>query len=368
MSMALEQKLQDWFSHFHANPEVSFQEWETTKKLASIMEEYKVSYRLFGDIPGLIAEIGQGQEVIALRADLDALWQEVSGSYRANHSCGHDANMTMVLGALDLLEKEKLKRKVRFIFQPAEEQGNGALAAIERGAAESVTHLFGVHLRPREELPLGKITPAIHHGAGLFLRGKVSGEDAHGARPHQGTNAVDALFGIHQLLKSIYFSPYEPYSVKLTKLQAGGDSVNIIPGSASFAIDIRAQSNEVLEQLKNRITKGLEETGKLYGVQITFAFDDHTPAAEVSGEAVKIAREAIIRTAGEKSLADEVVTSGGDDFHFYTIRHPEIKAAMIGVGADLGPGLHHPEMTFSPAALTDGAKVLAEAVKLAANK
>ncbi|WP_088009202.1 amidohydrolase [Indiicoccus explosivorum] len=364
----LEQKLNAWFTHFHEHPEVSFKEWDTTKKLASIMEEYNIPYRLFGDVPGLIAEIGQGEEVIALRADMDALWQEVDGVFRANHSCGHDANMTMVLGALELLHRETLNRKVRFIFQPAEEQGNGALAAIDRGAADDVIYLFGVHLRPQEELPLGKVAPAIHHGAGLFLKGKITGEDAHGARPHQGRNAVDALFGIHQFIKSLYFSPYEPYSAKLTKLQAGGDSVNIIPGSASFAIDIRAQSNEVLEQLKDRIAEGLEETGKLYRVHVSFAFDDYIPAAEVSGEAAALVREAIIGTMGEKSLADEVVTPGGDDFHFYTIRHPGIKAAMVGVGADLGPGLHHPDMTFSPSALTDGAKVLAETVKLAANK
>lgn len=156
------------------------------KKIASILDELQVTYRLLGDVPGLIAEIGTGDEVVAVRADIDALWQEVDGKWQANHSCGHDANITMVLGSLLLLKDRPLKHRVRFIFQPAEEVGNGACAAFERGAVDGVSHLFGVHLRPIEELPLGKVSPAIHHGAAYFLDGTIRGIDAHGARPHQG--------------------------------------------------------------------------------------------------------------------------------------------------------------------------------------
>ena len=63
------------------------------------MEELGVEYRTFDDVTGLFAEIGEGEEVVAVRADIDALWQEVNGQVQANHSCGHDANMSMVLGA-----------------------------------------------------------------------------------------------------------------------------------------------------------------------------------------------------------------------------------------------------------------------------
>ena len=361
--MEIKQQIQEYFNHFHANPEVSWKEFKTTEKLRDIMNELNVKYNVFDDLTGLIAEIGEGEEIVAVRADIDALWQEVGGKEQANHSCGHDANMAMVLGALLYLRGETLTKRVRFIFQPAEEQGNGSLSMIERGAVEGVSHLFGVHLRPAEELPFGKVTPALHHGSGIFLRGKITGEDAHGARPHQGQNAMDVIAAIHQFVKSVYFSPFESYSAKLTNIRMGGESLNIIPGGATFALDVRSQSNELMDELRKRIDKGFSAIAELYGVGLDWEWTDFTPAAEVSGEAMELARRAIRNVVGEENTAEPIHTPGADDFHFYTIRKPELKAAMIGVGADLTHGLHHPNMSFNHDALDIGARVLAETLK-----
>jgi amidohydrolase len=358
----IESGILEWFNHFHTYPEVSWKEYNTTEKIAEILGGLGVSYNRFDDVTGLVAEIGSGDEVIAVRADIDALWQEVDGVWKANHSCGHDANMSMVLGAMLYLLGKKPNKKIRFIFQPAEEKGNGALSMIERGAIENVTHLFGVHLRPVEELPLGEVAPSIHHGAGTFLEGKIIGVDAHGARPHQGKNAIDVIVALHQMVRSIYVSPFEPYSAKLTKIIAGGDNLNIIPGSAEFAIDLRAQKNHVLRQLQETIEEKLEGLQKLFGVEIKWNWLDLAPGAEVSTEAEAIAAEAIIASIGEDSLAAPVITSGSDDFHYYTVKNPELKATMIGVGANLAPGLHHPKMSFDHSALQIGSKVLAETV------
>lgn len=356
-------EIQEYFQHFHTHPEVSWKEIETTKKLAEIMEELDVPYKTFKDVTGLIAEIGEGQDVIAVRADIDALWQEVKGTVQANHSCGHDANMAMVLGALLYLKEETLTKRVRFIFQPAEEQGNGSLAMIERGALNEVSHLYGVHLRPIEELPFGKVAPAIHHGSGIFLKGKISGSDAHGARPHQGSNAIDVIAAIHQFIKTIYFSPFESYSVKLTNIQAGGNSLNIIPGNAIFALDVRSQSNGLMDELRSRIDNGFESIKMLHEIDLEWEWTDYTPAAEVSEEARAIAEEAIRAVIGDEQTAAPIDTTGADDFHFYTIKKPELKAAMLGIGADLSPGLHHPDMEFNHGALDIGARVLAETIK-----
>ncbi len=361
--MDIKQQTLDYFTHFHAHPEVSWKEVETTKKIAEILTELEVEHHTFPDVTGVIAEIGEGEEVVAVRADIDALWQEVDGNLQANHSCGHDANMAMVLGALLYLKNETLTKRVRFIFQPAEEVGNGSLSMIERGAIDGVSHLYGVHLRPVEELSFGKVTPALHHGSGIFLRGKITGVDAHGARPHQGKNAIDVIAAIHQFVKSIYFSPFESYSAKLTHIQTGGDSLNIIPGNAKFAMDVRSQSNELMAELQEKIAEGLTAIANLHGVVISFEWTDYTPAAEVSEAAMKIADSAIRKTLGEQAAAPPIHTTGADDFHFYTIKKPELHAAMIGVGADLAPGLHHPEMKFNLDALDIGARVLANTVR-----
>ncbi|MDQ0428350.1 amidohydrolase [Planomicrobium stackebrandtii] len=361
--MEIEQQILEYFNHFHTHPEVSWKEVETTKKLAEIMTGLNVNFHTFPDVTGLIAEIGEGEQVVAVRADIDALWQEVDGTLQANHSCGHDANMAMVLGALLHLEDETLTKRVRFIFQPAEELGNGSLSMIERGAIDDVTHLYGVHLRPIEELPFGQVTPALHHGSGIFLRGKITGVDAHGARPHQGKNAIDVIAAIHQFVKSIYFSPFESYSAKLTHIQTGGDSLNIIPGTALFSMDVRSQSNELMKELQQKIADGLHSIAKLHDVGISFEWTDYTPAAEVSETAMQIADGAIRKTLGDAATALPIHTTGADDFHFYTIKKPELNATMIGIGADLSPGLHHPNMSFNPKALAIGAQVLANTIR-----
>lgn len=363
----IESEILEWFTHFHENPEISWKEYNTTEKIASILDGLGVAYSRFDDVTGLVAEIGSGKKVIAVRADIDALWQEVGGEWKANHSCGHDANISMVLGAMMYLRDQQLGSKVRFIFQPAEEKGNGSIAMIERGVMEDVTHLFGIHLRPIEELPLGKVSPSIHHGAGHFLQGSIKGTDAHGARPHQGRNSIDVVVALHQIVKSLYISPFEPHSVKLTKIIAGGESLNIIPGTAEFALDVRAQKNDVLHQLKVAIDEKIAALQTLYGVEINWDWEDFTPGAEVDPEAEAIAAEAITDTIGAAALAPPVITSGSDDFHFYTVKHPEVKATMIGVGADLAPGLHHPDMSFEKSALDTGAKVLAKTILMASN-
>lgn len=358
-ALTVEETIYQWFDHFHQYPEVSWKEFETTKKIASILDELHVSYRLLGDIPGLIAEIGTGNEIVAVRADIDALWQEVDGKWQANHSCGHDANISMVLGALLLLKDRTLQHRIRFIFQPAEELGNGACATFDRGAVDGVSHLFGVHLRPIEELPLGKVSPAIHHGAAYFLEGSIQGIDAHGARPHQGKNAIDVIMAVQQMLHSIHLSPFEPHSAKLTKIIADGGSTNIIPGNASFSMDVRAQHNQQLELLRSKIESGLKSIQQQFEVDMSWKWIDFTPGAEVSQTAANMAKNAIIEALGEGHLADEITTPGSDDFHFYTVKKPELKAAMIGIGANLTPGLHHPKMTFDRSALIDAVKVLA---------
>lgn len=357
--MAIDEQILEWFHYFHEHPEVSWKEHGTTRKISSILDELHIPYREFKDIPGLVAEIGEGDEVVAVRADIDALWQEVDGEWRANHSCGHDANISMVLGALLHLKDAPLQHKVRFIFQPAEEQGNGAVAAYEHGAVDDVSHLFGVHLRPIEELALGMASPAIHHGSAIFLEGEIRGVDAHGARPHQGNNAIDVIMAIHQMAKNIYISPFEPHSVKLTKMIADGGSINIIPGSASFSMDIRAQKNTVLEEIQEKVEHGLASLAKQFNISLNWKWIDFTPGAEVSNEAADMAEAAIVEALGTEHLAPHVITPGSDDFHFYTIKKPELKATMIGIGADLAPGLHHPHMSFNHKALFDGAKVLA---------
>ena len=102
---------------------------------------------------------------------MDALWQEVDGEFKANHSCGHDAHMTIVMGVILQLKNMRWKSgTVRFIFS-RQKKGNGALKMVEKGAVDDADFLFGVHLRPIEELSLKQGASSIRHGAAGFLEG-----------------------------------------------------------------------------------------------------------------------------------------------------------------------------------------------------
>src|SRR5699024_2552228 len=109
---------------------------------------------------------------------IDALWQEVEGEFQANHSCGHDAHMTIAIGVIFTLLKKGLPNRgtFRFIFQPAEEKGEGALAYVEKGVVDDVDFLYGMHLRPIQELSNGYYSPAIDHGAAKLLTGSIIGD------------------------------------------------------------------------------------------------------------------------------------------------------------------------------------------------
>ncbi|ARK32277.1 M20 peptidase aminoacylase family protein [Halalkalibacter krulwichiae] len=360
---SLHDRLLQIFDHLHSHPELSWKEEKTTAYIKQLLEQEGVVVRTFPDCTGLVAEIGSGMPVVAVRADIDALGQEVNGVIQANHSCAHDAHMTIAIGVLLTLRKQELpKGTVRFIFQPAEEVGNGALKMVEKQVVDDVDYLYGVHVRPVQELKGGQATPAIIHGAGLFFEGKIIGEDAHGARPHLAVNAIEVGSAIVEQLKGIYADPQVPHSVKLTKFQAGGENANIIPGSAVFSIDLRAQSNEVLDQLQTKVEHVIEAIGKLYDVEIRLDVLDYVPAAEVHKQAESMMEAAINEVIGQERFVGPIVTSGGDDFHYYTIKRPHLKATMLGLGANLTPGLHHPYMTFEREAIFTGVEILAQAV------
>ena len=367
MTEELAAQVLTWHAWLDQHPEPAWQERRTTAYLLEQLEPMGFRAHQVEGRTGAVAELGEGPRWVALRADLDAIWMgEDDGGY-AVHSCGHSAHMAVVLGAAQLLSRTDLPDGVgvRLLLQPAEEPGTGALDLIERGALDGVSHLFGLHLRPADELAAGDFAPALHSGASETGLVTITGQDAHGARPHQGRNAVDALVALHQVLPTLRYAPGESYSAKITRIRAGGRSTNVIPGRAECAIDLRAQRNEVLEDLRGRITAAAEGVAGTYGVDIAIEWCEHTPGAEVHPDAAAILAAAIRDVAGEDHLAEEIVTPGADDFHYYSYGRPELRTSMLAVGVGLTPGLHHPEVAYDTAPLPVAAEVLARAVGLA---
>ncbi|MED1822614.1 M20 peptidase aminoacylase family protein [Brevibacillus agri] len=355
------------YEHLHRHPEVSWQEVETTAYIARFLQERHCRVTTFDDVTGVVAEWGDltpGGLTVGVRADMDALWQEVNGVFQANHSCGHDAHMTMVLGVLMVLQAQniQLPGRLKLIFQPAEESGNGALAMVKKQVVDDIDYLYGVHLRPVQEIPRGTAASAIMHGAAGTIFGQIKGDDAHGARPHLGVNAIEVAAAIVEQLKGIHLDPLVPYSVKMTQLSAGSKSSNIIPGSAHFHLDLRAQTNLVIDALFSRVEHILQHVAQLYEVDLSYDITERVYAAEVHEEARQIMAEAIVQTLGADRLEAPIQTPGAEDFHYYTKERPHLRATMLGLGCGLAPGLHHPQMTFDKEALLDGIEILARTV------
>lgn len=365
-------KMFEVFNHIHEHPELSNEEYETTEYIFNFLEAEGFKPVKFKNITGLYCDIGDFSSglVIGIRADIDALYQEVDGVKRANHSCGHDAHTAMVVQAMLTLKDHEVLSGcgVRFVFQPAEEVGTGALDVSDEGIIEDMDYFFGIHLRPVEEAVSGTATPSIEHGSAASVEFKISGDDAHGARPHLNYNSIEIGAEIVNMLSKIHINPVIPSSVKMTKFIAGGKSLNIIPGIAECGIDMRAQTNEAMGQLKDRVFDILNHVESFYGVKIEDVDFSKIVASESHESAVALLREGIVETIGVENCLEPVVTSGGDDFHYYTVKYPDLKGAMVGIGCDLKPGLHHPKMTFDHDAMSTGADILVNTVLAAAKE
>ncbi len=359
-----EKTILETFHHLHAHPEISWKEVETTRYLAERMRKLGLKVTTFDDCTGLVAEWGEGKPVVGLRTDIDALWQEVNGEWRANHSCGHDAHMTIVLEAVESLIAAGYQPPgtVKILFQPAEEKGTGALKLIEKGVVDDIDYLFGVHLRPIQEMAAGHAGPAIYNGAAMFMYGEITGVSAHGARPHLGINAIEVASAIVNGLGAVHTNPVVPATVKMTMLQAGGESYNIIPDKARFALDLRAQTNQQMDDLVARVNQVMQGVAAMFQANIEVTTGSRMVAAEVNDEAKKLMEQAIVDVLGEENLRPAPVSPGAEDFHFYTVERPQIKATMLALGCDLQPGLHHPHMHFDHAALLKGVEILARVV------
>jgi amidohydrolase len=359
------------YNELHNLAEPSWEEEKTSRYIAEHLKAAGLQVKSFKDHYGLIAEIpGLSQRVVALRADMDALVQEVNGVVRPNHSCGHDGHSTMGLYTALALAASNIEpaHTLRFIFQPAEEKGEGALKMMEEGALENVKFLFGTHVRPISEVPYSKASPVIIHGSAGTIRGTIKGLQAHASRPNEGINVIEAAALLVQSLKQIELQTATPYSIKMTQLKTENEATNVIPETAFFALDVRAQTNEVMEELKQLAKEAMESASEQTGAAITWALEEFVPAATVHKKAVKIAERAIGDILGEENVVPECISHGGEDFHFYTAKNPGLAATMVGLGCGLEPGLHHPDMKFNVNALIYGAKILTQTLLLASQE
>lgn len=186
--------------YLHANPEVSLEEYETTKTLAAKLDEFGIPYRLT-EPTGIIAEIkgaGPGKTVL-LRADMDALSvQQLNDvDYKSTqegkmHACGHDAHVSMLMNAAYALNqvKDQFNGAVRLVFQPAEEIAEGAKLMVEQGAVEGVDNAFGIHIWAPGKAGTVSCPAGPSFAAADIVKVDFVGSGGHAAQPHLNIDAA----------------------------------------------------------------------------------------------------------------------------------------------------------------------------------
>lgn len=365
MSIVLEH-----YNYLHTIPELGFQEFKTSDYLASKMEAagYRVTRGINGTT-GIVAELDSGVPgpLLALRADMDALGHIIDGEHCARHTCGHDAHSSVVLTAAQEIIREGIVKKgrLRILFQPAEELGSGAIAMVEGGALDDVDMILGFHLRPVEECVLGEAVPAMHYSASSTFEVTFHGKPAHGARPHLGVNALEAAAQAVMAVKAIPLPPHLTWSVKATRFLCDAGVTNSIPDRATVCWDLRSAQNDLMQTLKEKVKLAIEHSAAALGATADVVLTKEIPAAEIHDEATLLISDAIVDVLGPQGLTEPKSTAGGEDFFFYPRLRPEVKAGFWGLGTNLKPGLHHPDMHFDLNSLEVGVRVFKRCVEKA---
>lgn len=374
---ALSREMIAWRHELHAHPEFGFEEAYTSAFVATKLREFGFTEVVEGvGGTGIVATLRRGskQRSIGLRADMDALRIHEQGSldYKSQtdgvmHACGHDGHTTMLLGAAKILVEEGgFDGTIRFIFQPAEEWGHGALAMIDDGLLTRFPfdEIYGIHNLPG--VPIGHyetcVGPAMsaEDNFEIILRGL----GGHASRPHEGREVMVAACATVVNLQSIVsrrLSPTDIAVVSVTELWTDGTR-NALPGEAHILGDARSFRPEVSAEIEKEMRRIAAGTAATYGCDIEVGYTrefvpliNHPGATQTALEAA----ETVFDPGGVKG--DRAPITGSEDFARFLLFVPGC-FGFIGNGEKSLP-LHNPGFNFDDRSLLYGARYYAAIAK-----
>ena len=318
----------------HKYPELSGEEYETSKKICSVLDKYEIEYKSNIGGYGVVAII-KGKSIgktIAIRADMDALpvieeneLDYCSLNKGVMHACGHDTHTSIMLGAAIALKKfeNEFNGNVKFIFQPAEENCTGAKLMIKEGSLKSpdVDAIIGLHVMPN--VPTGKIE--LRYGklnaATTTVDIKIHGKQGHAAYPDTAIDAIVMASHVVVALQTTVSrsaSPLNPIVLTFGTIK-GGERPNIISKDAQIVGTLRTLDSESRRKAKETIKRIAENTAIALGGTATVIFDDACLELINNDKVSKIVENTAIETVGiENVIHKEFPSMGSEDFSYFS--------------------------------------------------
>ena len=361
--------------HFHQNPELSLEEFETTKKIVNELEKIGIEVSTFKDgLTGCIGTIKGAKEgkTLLLRADIDALsvHEKTNLEFASRvdgkmHACGHDCHAAMLLGVAKILSemKDKFSGNIKLFFQAAEEIGLGAKLSIEQGVMDNVDACYGVHVTPRFESPKINMQYGERMAATDVFKLTVEGTSSHGSSPHLGHDAIVASAAIITALQTIVSrinNPLKPAVVTIGTIK-GGQRFNIIANEVIMEGNVRTFDKIFRKEIETHIREIAESVAKAHSCTAKLEYRYGTGVVlNKDKNLVDIAQNAVKKLYGEDSLVEMEKITGGEDFSLLMEKAPGI-FGYIGTRNTKVPGSekinHHECFTVDEDALIRGTAV-----------
>lgn len=325
--------------HFHQNPELSLEEFETTKKIVNELEKMGIEVSTFKDgLTGCVGTIKGAKEgkTLLLRADIDALsvHEKTNLEFASRvdgkmHACGHDCHAAMLLGIAKILSemKDKFSGNIKLFFQAAEEIGLGAKLSIEQGVMDNVDACYGVHVTSRFESPKINMQYGERMAATDVFKLTVEGTSSHGSSPHLGHDAIVASAAIITALQTIVSrinNPLKPAVVTIGTIK-GGQRFNIIANEVIMEGNVRTFDEIFRKEIETHIREIAESVAKAHSCTAKLEYRYGTGVVlNKDKNLVDIAQNAVKKLYGEDSLVEMEKITGGEDFSLLMEKAPGI--------------------------------------------
>lgn len=372
----LETTIIDWRRTLHKNPELSFQEYQTSAFIQRQLTAMDIPFRVLAET-GIVAHIGHGERCVALRADIDALpiHEEADVPFASQnpgvmHACGHDAHTSMLLGAARMLKQreDSLGGIVKLIFQPGEEKvPGGASIMIREGVLENPTPemIFGQHVNPAAPVGNAAFVAGRMMASADELYWTIHGKSGHAAQPHLAIDPIVVAAHLITQLQTIVsrsLNPFEPGVLSVTAIH-GGTVNNIIPEAVEMKGTLRSMNLEWREQAIANIENYSRTLAATMGATCDVTVLRGYPPLINDEHATAFARDAARSLLGDSSVTPFEPKMWGEDFAFYAQTIPAC-FWMLGIRApELSetPGLHNCKFVIDEEALHIGTALMAHA-------